>query len=108
MMVGLLGILKAGASYVPLDPAYPIDRLVFMLADSRAPFLVTQQSLADRLPAGSAQIVCLDRDWPSIETELRTTPDTTAGPDHLAYVLYTSGSTGTPKGVQIPRRALAN
>ncbi|MBD9358038.1 non-ribosomal peptide synthetase [Methylomonas albis] len=108
LLVGLLGIMKTGAAYVPLDPAYPKERLNAMIASSGLSLLLTQQAAASALPAGAARIVFLDRDWPSIAA---TRPTTTASPirtDRLAYVIYTSGSTGRPKGVQISHRALLN
>jgi amino acid adenylation domain-containing protein len=106
MIVGLLGILKAGAAYVPLDPAYPPDRLAFMLDDSRLAVLLTQEVLRERLPDNSATVVFLDSDWPSVAPE--GTKGVVVSGENLAYVIYTSGSTGKPKGVQVPHRALAN
>jgi pristinamycin I synthase-3/4 len=106
MIEGLLGILKAGGSYLPLDLAYPKERLAFMLEDGRAPVLLTQESLLDALPESQAEVVCLDRDRPAIATEDGTDLDDTAGPEQLAYVIYTSGSTGVPKGVAVPHRAV--
>ncbi|MCU1268103.1 MAG: putative linear pentadecapeptide gramicidin synthetase LgrB [Acidobacteria bacterium] len=108
MIVGLLGILKAGAAYVPLDPAFPHDRLAFMIKDASVPVLITQQELANGLPPHQARLVCLDSDWDIIERESTTNPVTAAGNNDLAYVIYTSGSTGEPKGVQIGHRALTN
>jgi amino acid adenylation domain-containing protein len=108
MVVGVLGILKAGGAYVPVDPAYPAERQAYMLTDSGAPVIVTQEQLRSSLPASEAQIVCLDSDWPEIARRPRSAPDIAAHPEQLAYVIYTSGSTGKPKGVQIPHRALAN
>ncbi len=105
MLVGLLGILRAGAAYVPLDPAYPTDRLAFMLEDCQPLVLVTQKRLQNRLPRHQAQIVWLDAQTTVIETgELQQRSQ----PNDLAYVLYTSGSTGKPKGVQISNQALVN
>ena len=101
MVVGLLGILKAGGAYLPLDPAYPAERLAFMLEDARAPVLVTQSGLLDRLPAYGARIVQLDADAPAIAQEPATAPRSGLNPDNAAYVIYTSGSTGTPKGVVV-------
>ena len=109
MVVGLLGILKAGAAYLPLDPNYPRERLAFMLADAGAPVLVTQQALLDRLPVpaqGSAAqpgatIVRLDADWPLIARQPATAPAVPLDPRNPAYVIYTSGSTGTPKAVVV-------
>jgi amino acid adenylation domain-containing protein len=109
MLVGLFGILKAGAGYVPLDPAYPTDRLAFMLEDCKPRLLLTQRKLQKRVPQCQAQIVCLDAlvaETTGRECQQRQ-PHTNWQND-LAYVLYTSGSTGRPKGVQIPHRALVN
>ena len=101
MVVGLLGILKAGGAYVPLDPEYPKERLVFMLEDTRAPVLLTQQRLVAGLPAHSAHVVCLDRDWEQIAAESDENPLSGMTAENLAYVIYTSGSTGQPKGVEV-------
>ncbi|HEX5851854.1 MAG TPA: amino acid adenylation domain-containing protein [Solirubrobacteraceae bacterium] len=108
MVVGLLGILKAGGAYVPVDPTYPADRQEYMLSDSQAPVIVTQEALRTSLPPGSAQVVCLDSDWDTIARHPTVPPDVAADPEQLAYVIYTSGSTGKPKGVQISHRALVN
>ena len=108
MVVGLLGILKAGAAYVPLDPNHPTDRLAYMLADAAAPVVVTEGRLCPRLPASAATVVCLDRDWPTVATHSLANPSPRACPENRAYVIYTSGSTGKPKGVSIPHRALCN
>jgi amino acid adenylation domain-containing protein len=108
MVIGLLGVLKAGGAYVPIDPTYPADRQAYMLSDSRAPVIVTQEALRDSLPPGEAQIVCLDTDWPVIARRPTDPPAVVTDPEQLAYVIYTSGSTGKPKGVQIPHRALVN
>lgn len=98
-MVGLLGVLKAGGAYVPLDPSYPQERLRFMLEDSQAAILLTQQRLLASLPSHTAQIVCLDSDWEQIAACEDTNLDLGVNSDNLAYVMYTSGSTGKPKGV---------
>jgi amino acid adenylation domain-containing protein len=99
LVVGLLGILKAGAAYVPLDPAYPAARLAFMLADAQLPVLVTQERLGARLPDHQAQVVYLDGDRLASASTANLRSGVT--PANLAYVMYTSGSTGQPKGVQI-------
>ena len=108
LVIGLLGILKAGGAYVPLDPAYPADRLAFMLEDSNLPVLLTQQNLAQRLPAHQAHVVCLDTDWQQIAQQSQVNPDSSISAESLAYTIYTSGSTGKPKGVQIVHRAVVN
>src|SRR5207344_515282 len=99
MIVGLVGILKAGGAYLPLDPDYPPERLAFMLEDARAPVLVSQSALLDRLPPHDARIVRLDADWPVIAARPSTAPANDLSPHNTAYVIYTSGSTGQPKGV---------
>jgi amino acid adenylation domain-containing protein len=108
MLVGLLGILKAGGAYVPLDPDYPSDRLSFMLEDSQAQLLVTDQQLVSRLRTWSGRAVLLDRDRSAIEAHSEENPSVGVMPDNLAYTLYTSGSTGKPKGVQIEHRSVVN
>jgi amino acid adenylation domain-containing protein len=108
MIVGLVGIVKAGAAYLPLDPTYPADRLGYMLVHAKPGLVLTQQSLDWQLPVSSAAKLRLDTDWHLIETAAGTLPRPRLKPDDLAYVIYTSGSTGKPKGVIIPQRALAN
>ncbi|MFI9210936.1 amino acid adenylation domain-containing protein [Streptomyces sp. NPDC053253] len=107
MIVALLGVMKAGAAYVPLDPDYPAARLEFMLSDTRAPLVITQSHLADRLPETATQVL-VDTDWPVIAARSATDPVRRSGPDDLAYLIYTSGSTGTPKGVMIQHRSMSN
>ena len=106
MLVGLLGILKAGGVYVPLDPTYPPERLAFILADTQTPFVLAQTHLVDRLPPTSAKVICVDGDWDSITQQSNTNPANLTTADNLAYVTYTSGSTGQPKGVCIPHRGV--
>jgi len=108
MVVALLGVLKAGAAYVPLDPTYPSDRVAFMLADSHAPLLLTESSLRAGLPDFGGVMLALDEDWPTIAKHSGDDLLTAPSGDDRAYVIYTSGSTGKPKGVQIPHRALVN
>lgn len=108
MVVGILGILKAGAAYVPLDPTYPGERLAFMLEDSQVSVLLTQHQLIQRLPYHEAQIVSLDTDWPLISQQGKENPGSTALAENLAYVIYTSGSTGKPKGVMITHANLCH
>jgi amino acid adenylation domain-containing protein len=109
LLVGLLGIMKAGGAYVPLDPGFPAERLDQMLEDSAAEFVVSEASIAARLPPGRRQFVLLDDDRPQIDAMPDSQPAYTEHtPDQLAYVIYTSGSTGRPKGVEISHRALVN
>src|SRR5581483_4186962 len=108
MMIGLLGIQKSGASYVPLDPAYPAERLRLIVDDAQLPVIVTQASLVSGLPAHAAEVICLDRDWNQIASQSSTNPQSGASPEDLVYVIFTSGSTGRPKGVQVPHRAVVN
>ena len=107
LVVGLLGILKAGGAYVPLDPDYPQERLAYMLKDSRAKALLTEERLSKSLAAQSTT-VRLDRDWDQIARESECKPNCTVHPENLAYVIYTSGSTGQPKGVGLSHLSLAN
>ena len=108
MIVGLLAILKAGGAFVPLDPAYPQERLDFMLKDSQIGVLLTQGSLVDKLPLHSAGVVQLDKDWDVISAYSQENPISEIKPENLAYVIYTSGSTGKPKGVLVPHEGLCN
>jgi amino acid adenylation domain-containing protein len=101
MLVGILGILKTGAAYVPMDPEYPKERLGYILQDSQAPIVVTQKSLVGNLPDFVGRSICLDTDWADIAREREENPLSHAAPKNLAYVLFTSGSTGRPKGVAL-------
>lgn len=108
LIIGLLGILKAGAGYVPLDPAYPSDRLEYMMSDAKLALLLTQASLAAALPASRPASILLDSQWTEIARSANAAPDRAARAENVAYVIYTSGSTGKPKGVVMPHGALAN
>ena len=107
MVVGVLGALKAAGAYVPLDPGYPIERLAYMLEDTQAPVLLTQERIASRLPAGWSQVVLIDK-WEEIESEPDSDLELLNVTEDLAYVIYTSGSTGRPKGVCVTHRGLMN
>jgi amino acid adenylation domain-containing protein len=105
MIIGLLGIVKAGAAYVPLDPSYPKERLAFILQDAGAKVLLSQRRLVLRLPQHNAKLVCLDADQDAIGRESESNPGNGAEVEQIAYVIYTSGSTGKPKGVAIEHRS---
>lgn len=107
LIVGLLGILKAGAAYVPFDPNYPAERVEYMLKDSAAPLLVVQKSLATKFAAYNGQLVAIDESWEEICDESSNDPVCLTTPENLAYVIYTSGSTGIPKGVAIRHSSAA-
>src|SRR5882724_6495470 len=108
MVVGLLGILKAGAAYVPIDPASPQGRVAFMLTDANVAVILTQRSLLAALSIDAAQVVCLDAfDWTDRSDGARPN-DAGVQPHNLAYVIYTSGSTGRPKGVCVEHRNIVN
>src|SRR5436305_5597922 len=108
MIVGLLGILKAGGTYVPLDPNYPIERLTFMLEETLPTLVLTQTDLLPDLPTLPGQTLCLDDAWHNLTCEACTNPNAPVSPENLAYIIYTSGSTGRPKGVMITQQGLAN
>jgi amino acid adenylation domain-containing protein len=108
MVVGLLGILKAGVAYVPLDPAYPRNRLNFMLSDARVSVLLTQEKFVEKLTGYESVVLCLDKDWECICESSEGDPVSAATSQNLAYVIYTSGSTGKPKGVMITHQGLVN
>ena len=105
MVIGLLGIFKAGGVYVPLDPDYPQERLQFILKDSSVAVLLIQSHLLEKQENG-VKIVCLDREWEQIATYPDDNPIRQSSPEDLAYVIYTSGSTGVPKGVMIEHTAI--
>ncbi len=112
MVVGILGIVRAGAAYLPLDPSYPADRLSYMLENSAVGVVLTQAHLRNTIApllTASTALYCLDSEWPAIVEEAAHLPyDDSASATNLCYVLYTSGSTGRPKGVLTEHRALVN
>jgi amino acid adenylation domain-containing protein len=109
-VVALLGILKAGCAYLPLDPGYPKDRLAFMVEDARITTIVTQPQLIGSLPktAQELQTVCLDSTWQDIGRYPSQNPNWPVAANGLAYVIYTSGSTGKPKGVLVEHLGFGN
>ncbi|WP_122572495.1 non-ribosomal peptide synthetase [Pseudomonas viridiflava] len=107
MIVGLLGILKAGSAYLPLDVGYPVERIEYMLADADVPIVVTQERLSPMLSECKAKYVMLDLEWPKIAAGAPMSPRHLDS-QQLAYVIYTSGSTGRPKGVMISHYSILN
>ena len=102
MVVGILGVLKAGGAYVPLDPGYPVERLAFLMEDTRTPVLLTQQHLRQQLPVGWAQCCVWTREAGiRLVAGMGAIWNHAARAENLAYVIYTSGSTGQAKGVEV-------
>ena len=108
MIIAILGILKTGGAYLPLDPAYPQERLAFMLADTQAPIVLVHEKLADSLPQHEAKTVFIDAEWDVIANEDGVPPNVGTVPKNLAYIVYTSGSTGIPKGVPVSHHNLVH
>ena len=107
-VIAALAVLKADAAYLPLDAAYPAERLAFMLADAHAPVLLTHTDLLPLVPAFAGHSLTLDTAWPTIGAQPATPPPSCATADHLAYLIYTSGSTGQPKGVAVHHGGVGN
>ena len=108
MIIGALGILKAGGAYAPLDPAYPKERIAFMLEEMVAPLCLTERAVWDRLPAGATRVVCLEDEKEKLDAESDVTPSISSQAENLAYVIFTSGSTGKPKGTALNHTGLIN
>ncbi|MGH7592966.1 MAG: amino acid adenylation domain-containing protein [Gemmatimonadales bacterium] len=108
LVVALVGVLKAGGSYVPLDPEYPVDRLAFMLEDAGVPVLVTQERLLASLPSRAGRTLVIDRDWGEVVGAPRAVDPKRARPEDPVYMIYTSGSTGRPKGAVLVNRGVVN
>jgi len=108
MIIAVLGSLKAGAAFLPLDPAYPKDRLAYMINDSNVTLVLTQQAISEELETNGVRRVCLDAEWERIESYPSTSPSIAIDADNLAYVIYTSGSTGKPKGTMVQHRGWCN
>jgi amino acid adenylation domain-containing protein len=108
MVVALLGVLKAGGAYLPLEPGAPLQSLAFILEDAQPKLVLTQARLRAGLPAERPETVSVDDEWPAIARESSVRPASRTLPDHLLYVIYTSGSTGRPKGVPVAHRQMIN
>jgi amino acid adenylation domain-containing protein len=108
MVVSLMGVLKAGAAYVPLDSSYPVERLRYMVRDAQAAVVITQENLGEGFAADPIRVMVLNSEWRRIAGESNENPEKQARPENLAYVIYTSGSTGLPKGVCIEHRQISN
>ena len=106
--ISLLGILKAGGVYVPLDPAHPQERMTSILEDTQAKVLLTQAQLLPNLPTSAEHTICLDKNWETIQQFPTHNPENEIFIDQTAYIIYTSGTTGKPKGVMASHRNLVN
>ncbi len=116
MLVGLLGVLKSGGTYVPIDPIYPSERILHMIEDADIKIVLTQEQIQHRLPKSNAKTVCLDTEWDVIckdssrssSRKYYSYSNKNTVPEDSAYVIFTSGSTGRPKGVEVTHRGLTN
>lgn len=104
--VALLGILKAGGVYAPIDPGYPAERVSLMLEDTQAGMIITQDRLVSSLPPHEARVLRIDADWPTVSRQDTSCPPNVTSADAAACLIYTSGSTGRPKGARIPHRGI--
>ncbi len=108
LMVSIMGTLKAGGAYLPLDPDFPADRIAFMVEDTKAPVIIAQSHLVPQMPNHESQVIEIDGHWETISDNDGGNLEGGSGPDDLAYVIFTSGSTGKPKGVQVEHRNAVN
>lgn len=106
LMIATIGVHKAGAAYVPLDPAFPADRIAYMMKDANMRLVITQESIQAELPATDAEVITVDSFVSASESAVNPQVDMSSA--HLAYVIYTSGSTGNPKGVMVEHRNATN
>lgn len=104
LVVGVLGILKAGAAYLPIDPQYPVERIAYMIRDAAPVVTVTKSALIEHLGHDLCPVICIDDDRAALPALPRESPPVEVRPDYVAYVIYTSGSTGQPKGVRVTHR----
>jgi len=108
LIVAVLGVLKAGAGYVPMDPGYPEDRLAYMMEDSQTPLILTHSSLLSRLPQTKVRLFCLDREEETLKEWEEDNPGFRIEPQNMAYMIYTSGTTGKAKGVIVSHQSWVN
>jgi amino acid adenylation domain-containing protein len=108
MIMGLMGILKSGNAYLPLDAAYPVERIEMIVKDSKTEFVVTEERFRTTVESLSIKAIYLDSDWEDIARKSDENPDIEMLNDQLVYVMYTSGTTGTPKGVCVEHKNLVN
>lgn len=108
MIVGILGTLKAGGAFIPLDPVYPPERLAYMINDSSISILLTQQALQERFADFNTQVICVDSNWWTMSLENENNLNLKIDPVNLAYIIYTSGSTGKPKGTMLQHLGWCN
>ncbi|HHJ51964.1 MAG TPA: amino acid adenylation domain-containing protein, partial [Caldithrix abyssi] len=108
MMVGLLAILKAGAAYLPIDPAYPEERIEYIIEDSAVKLVVAEEAQRQRFASRGVEVICPTDEQHPFNDQPATNPDVPIDPNQLAYLIYTSGSTGRPKAVMVPHRGLLN
>jgi len=108
MVIALLGVLKAGGVYAPIDPNYPQERIDYIVQDAQIPLLLTQERLLERFAENKIEKIALDAGWPEISQMPADNPQNITQPENLAYMIYTSGSTGKPKGAMLRHRGLCN
>jgi amino acid adenylation domain-containing protein len=108
LAVAVFGVLKTGGTYVPIEPAFPIERIRFMLRDANISILITEGKYLGAAVSECPRTVCLDKDWPLIMSQSTENPCSAVTPQNSAYILYTSGSTGKPKGVVVEHKSLSH
>ena len=109
MVAVLLGILKSGAAYVPIDPNYPLERINYMVLDAQLKFVITEERTNNQIShLSSAHVLVIEPDLKNLQAKIINKQDIQVSPQNTAYIIYTSGSTGKPKGVRIPHRAAVN